>query len=186
VSETETVAVPVAPANSSVIDRMRASGMTDDQILNAIMSFGSGQQQQPVPVATGNDAVSQMKAQGLSPEQITAAVVASAQAANVTGSGDPTAGGGAPTVPADVLDAHKADVAGTVAVLLEEHKATVDEAVSKVGDVVQHSQRLRNVEVWIEEHGHELLGWFREHRAALEELLQVGVTIATDVAAGGK
>lgn len=135
----------VAPANSSVIDKLRATGMTDDQIVAAIIGFGQQQTTPtPTPLVSANDYIGQMRQQGYTDEQITASVVAAAQNADNAGSGDPTAAGGvSPAV--DGLSARIDEHAGNVSNVMSAHAA--------------HAERLQRIEQWIDEHGAQLVGW---------------------------
>lgn len=144
---------PTLPGNS-VIDKMRASGMSDDQIMAAIMSFGQTQTTQtPAPVINPNDHVGLLRSQGYTDEQITAQVVASAVAANHAGSGDPTAAGGVAPNVAELrtrLDAH----AGNVANVQAAHTAQGERLAGVEGDINSHLDTLTDHESrlsWLED-----------------------------------
>lgn len=180
----------VAPANSSVIDKLRATGMTDDQIVTAIIGFGQQQTNPaPAPLVSASDYIGQMRQQGYTDEQITASVVAAALVADNPGSGDPTAAGGvSPAVDnlSGRIDEHAGNVSNVVTATAAhaERIAGVESDINDHGDLLNvqgqqlalHNSRLGVVEAWLDEHGTEL-----------ETLLGSGKTdtVADDTNKGG-
>lgn len=162
--ESSVTSTPALPGNS-VIDKMRASGMNDDQILAAaIMSFGQTQTQVQLQPTNPNDHVGFLRAQGYSDEQITAQIVAAASAANHAGNDDPTAAGGIVPNLSDVqgqLDTH----AGTVQNLQAAHDkhalrlAGVEDDLNSHTDALRdHSSRLDKLAAALERQGNEIVG----------------------------